>query len=120
MNRSLWTGVALLLATLPAAGISAEKESPVAAYLKKGDLAGGQEALEAQLKKAPDDAEARYSLAIVQLLSGVERLSQSMYRHGLQPGGPRVPFMRLDIPVNRDPEPIDYAKLRKIFDRMIA
>lgn len=116
MNRGIWMGVAIWLVLLGVTG-GAEKEQAVTSYLKKGDLAGAQEALTATLKKTPDDSEARFSLGIVQFLGGVERLSQSLYKHGLQPGGPSVPFLRLDVPVNRDPEPIDYAKFRKIFER---
>jgi hypothetical protein len=119
MNRS-WTSVVLLTVCFVSASFAAEKEAAVVSHLKKGDLTGGQEALETQLKKTPDDADARFSLGIVQFLGGVERLSQSLYKHGLQPGGPRIPFLRLDIPVNRDPEPIDYVKLRKIFERFAA
>ena len=53
---------------------------------------------------------------MTQFLRGVERMVQSFHRYGLRDvGGGMVPFLRLPIPNNPDPEPIRYEDLRRIF-----
>lgn len=113
----------LVLGSVLGLGTVAEaQERPVAEqYLISGDLAGGEKALEALLKKNPEDAQARFGLGVVQFVRGVERLVQSFHRYGLSPdlAGGQLPFARLPVPSNRAPEPITYDDLRAIFRTLL-
>jgi hypothetical protein len=61
---------------------------------------------------------------MVRFVQAIEHLSQGLYRYGLQP--PRsvmMPIVRLPVPDNPNPEPIDYGKFRAIlmtFDADLA
>ena len=60
---------------------------------------------------------ARFALGAIQFLQAIERLGQAFYRYGLNNGEQTAalsgfPFLRLPIPLNPSPEPIDYEKLR--------
>lgn len=112
----------LLLALHSAIGPSAaaaEKDPLVVSYLMSGRLQDGQQALQQHLQDHPDDSQARYSLGVVQILQAVERLGQSLHQHGLRPAPPQIPFLRLPVPPNEDPEPITYDRLHGIFQTLI-
>jgi hypothetical protein len=53
----------------------------------------------------------------------IEHLAQGMHRHGLatRSGGPmmNLPVLRIPVPPNTNPEPLDYAKFRAIFQRLV-
>ncbi|MEI6429042.1 MAG: hypothetical protein WCO45_11750, partial [Pseudanabaena sp. ELA607] len=71
-------------------------------FLTAGKLAEAETKFTTYLSQFPQDDKARFSLGVVQLLRGVERLSQSFYRYGLRRvgNGMGLPFMRLPIPDN--------------------
>jgi len=93
-------------------------EPQVGTYLGSGKLADGEKALNAMLKKNPDDDEARFSLGIVQFLQAVEQLGQSQHKYGLMHHrAGRIPFIRLPIPKNDDPEELSYQQCRAIFSQ---
>lgn len=70
----------------------------------------------AQLLTAAPGAEAVFARGIAEFFVGLERLLQGLHRHGLQtPGNPFLPFLRLPVPANPRPEPLDYAKMRAIY-----
>lgn len=99
--------------------IHAEDISPpplVEAYLHTGQFKSGELALEAQLRKQPQDDQARLGLGILRIVQGVERMGQSFYDYGLKPKSTWVPFVRLPIPTNPDPQPVSYRKFRSILD----
>jgi hypothetical protein len=51
----------------------------------------------------------------VQTLRGGERLMQSLYRYGMNPGWTtNLPFLRLPVPLNPKPEPLTNEAFRKI------
>jgi hypothetical protein len=108
--------VALLSTARPA---PAADEPQVERYLLEGKLAQGEKALQAALAEDPKDAQARYGLGVIQFLRGVEGMIQSFHRHGLTPAGGAIPFLRLPVPENPDPEPIGYDDLRGIFRQFI-
>lgn len=87
-------------------------------FLLEGKLADGETALAAAVKQNPRDAQARFGLGVVQFVRAVERMTQSFYRFGLQPdrAGGGIPFARLPVPNNPNPEPVTYADLRAIFE----
>src|ERR1700679_1330644 len=98
---------------------SVRAEAPAAMterFLTEGKLGAGEEALTEILKTDPENSEARFGLGTIQFLRAVERAVQSFHRHGLQAGamGRLVPFARLPIPPNAQPEPIRYPDLRGI------
>ena len=113
LNVLLLAAATLLVArTAPAA----TDEPLVERYLVEGKLAEGEKALLAALERDPKDSQARFGLGVTQFLRGIERMVQSFHRHGLRDvGGGMVPFLRLPVPANPDPEPIRYEDLRGVF-----
>jgi hypothetical protein len=111
----------LPLAVIPCVALLAisvqaqERKAPLAEeYLTSGRLAEGEEALEAHLKANPNDDEARFGLAAVQIVRAIERLAQSLYEHGPRDRADFLPFIRVVVPRNPDPKPISYERLREI------
>ena len=111
-------GLSTLEAADPAAGPSLDE------YLRSGELASGETALLKHVKVHPEDAEARYGLGMIQFLRTVENLAQSLYRHGLDSANSlfanSLPFLRMPIPPNPNPEPISYAQMRQIYVNLLA
>ena len=90
-------------------------------FLTEGRLADGAAAMEQVLKAKPDDAPARFSLGITQVLQAVEKLGQDQFRFGLLGGRRRaLPFMRLPIAENDTPEQISYAKFRTMIQSFVT
>lgn len=89
-------------------------------YLIKGNLGEGHKALTRHLSDHPEDSQARFGLGTLEFLRGVERFAQSLHRYGLRTDAPEVPFLRLSIPANKNPEPITYKKFRSVFEKLIA
>jgi hypothetical protein len=113
------------LVALAASADPARADDPppplVEKYLTEGKLAEGEKDLTAHLAKHPDDAQARYGLGVLQFFRAVEHLYQGLYRYGL---GSKldnlflfgnIPFLRLPIEKNPNPEPVSAAKLDKVF-----
>jgi hypothetical protein len=96
-----------------------EEEAPlVEKYLIGGQLATGDAELRAHLKQNPRDDEARFGLGALQFIRSVERLAQSLHHYGLRDDVARVPFLRLPVGANPNPEPISYQELRLIFQTL--
>lgn len=92
-------------------------------HLQAGTLSAGQEMLAAELEKNPKDADARFGLGTLQFLSSVERLSKSLYRHGvLQAQRPLFGNIGIDLPfrVNSQPEKITYEQARSIVQQFVT
>jgi uncharacterized protein (TIGR03000 family) len=83
-------------------------------YLLSGQLAEGEAALTARLKAFPKDDRARFGLGAVQFVHGVERLGQALYRYGVRSENANVPILRLPVPKNPAPAPIDDAAFRRL------
>jgi hypothetical protein len=122
----LLLGVGLVLPQLGLAQSPAPVPSPaplsIEPYLYSAQFAQGEAALLERLKQVPNDDRARFGLGIVQLMAGVERLSQSLYRYGLQQNWLTgiLPFVRLPIPSNPLPKPITYANASQILETFLA
>ena len=74
--------------------------------LSSGNIHECQRQLTKAVKATPS-SEYIASLALTNFLSSVETLSQNFYRYGLYPTFARqfqIPFLRLPIPVNKNPE----------------
>jgi hypothetical protein len=105
-----------LLALLPLSVIEASDPPLVEQYLRTGKLEEGLLSLESKLKQTPKDDELRFGLGLLQITHGVERLGQSFYRYGLRTSNSWTPFVRLPIPLNPNPSPINARKFRAILD----
>lgn len=106
----------LLLVALFALPAAAADPPLAEKYLHSGQLALGEQALERELKAHPRDDQVRYGLAMVQLVRGVERLGQSLYEYGAKSDVASVPFLRLPVPKNPEPNAITYQKFRTLID----
>ncbi|MBA3992282.1 MAG: hypothetical protein C0469_02060 [Cyanobacteria bacterium DS2.3.42] len=91
-------------------------------FLEQGKLADGEVALTNELKHHPRDDQARFGLGVIQFLRAIESLSQDFYRFGINDSSARgfnVPFLRLPVPTNPNPEVVSYEKLRKTFATLV-
>jgi hypothetical protein len=87
------------------------------AMLEAGQAA---EAVTTLRAAAVGEAGARMSLGFGAFTLAVEKLVGGLYRHGLlTPQNPFLPVMRLPIPLNVRPEPVDYQKLRAIYQTFV-
>jgi hypothetical protein len=109
-----WTTVTIVVLTLPAR--LGATEPLVEKYLHYGELAKGEQALETALAAAPKDDQIRFGLGVLQFIRGVERLGQSFHQHGAKSENTNIPFLRLPVPENADPAPINYTAFRRILD----
>ena len=85
-------------------------------YLHAGELAKGEQALEAALAASPKDGQLRFGLGVVRFARGVERLGQSLHEYGVKSEHASAPFLRLPVPPNPDPAPIRYQTFRRVLD----
>lgn len=105
---------AALCAAHPAAADEPARSATVSA-LESGALADGAATLTGMIAADGANADARFGLGLIEFVQGVEHLSQGLYRYGLQP--PRsflLPIVRLPVPENPNPEPIDYDAFRRL------
>jgi hypothetical protein len=118
MRILLIGSLALCAATMNASSAPAQ-EPLVEKYLLNGKLADGEQALNEAVTSKPADAQARFSLGMIQFTRAVERMVQTFHRYGLRSGaaGEMLPFARLPIPLNPDPAPVRYANLRALFEQ---
>ncbi len=72
----------------------------------------------------PRDDEARFSLGVAHFLGAIEYLAQSWYRYGLSVDSLGIaagmPFLRLPIPENPDPETFSNDEFVQVLEGMIA
>jgi len=90
-------------------------------YLADGQLAEGEAALLAELKLYPQNDQARFGVGVIEFLRAIEQLAQDLHRYGVRDvsHGLSLPFLRLPIPVNSQPESVSYSKIRKVFDTLV-
>lgn len=89
-------------------------------FLMEGQLEQGARAMSQLLETDPGNQQVRFSLGMTQFFQAIEQLGQDQYRYGLLAGRARaMPFMRLPIPENPEPEQISYEKARDIIQRLI-
>lgn len=106
--------VALAVSPTLAAGSNTDE------FLMSGRLAEGEKALIDHLAQEPNDREARFGLGVTQFLRGVERLGQFLHTHGVEERLRQVPFLRLPVPPNPNPEPTSYADYRAMLEGLLA
>ncbi len=106
---------------LPPAPASAQLPPLIEPYLTAGKLAEGEAAITAYLNRQPTDDKARFSLGMVQVIRGMERLMQSLYHHGARDSAVRnfLPILRLPVPENPTPETLTYDVARQILQTFL-
>ncbi|QEG24244.1 hypothetical protein [Mariniblastus fucicola] len=96
-------------------------ETIIAPYLTTGKLADGEAKLRAALLKSPEDDQLLMELGFVQFFQSVEKMGQTLYRFG--PGRSfamgQIPFLRLPVPDNPDPEPVSLDDVREMIQDFI-
>ncbi len=120
--RTAAIGAALSVAVLTSAPASASEASARAARaaLETGELADGALSLQRAIGNDSADQEARLGLGMIRFVQAVEHLSQGLYRYGLEaPGSMLLPVVRMPVPVNPSPEPIDYAAFRGLLQGFV-
>jgi hypothetical protein len=88
----------------------------VEGYLRNGRFAEGETVLLERLKNSPKDDQARFGLGVLRFVRGVERLGQSLHKYGARSENTDIPFLRLPVPKNPNPAPINYAIFRRVLD----
>jgi len=117
------TSVLLPVACLTAGfcgSVVADEAAPVEEYLLQGKLADGAAAMQALVEEDSANQQARFSLGVVEFLQAIEGLGQDQYRFGLLGRRARsIPFMRLPIEENKQPEQISYKDARAMLQRFV-
>jgi hypothetical protein len=122
---SLLSGGAMLTLTVLSPAHAASLDE-VRMHLYAGRIVAAVETAEAQLATAPADDQARFALGTAQFLHALERLGQGLHRHGLTAAGDSVvglaglPFVRIPVPPNPNPEPLTYDKFRAVLADFVA
>jgi hypothetical protein len=114
--RYLVAGFTLLVLTT---GAQAADPPLVEKYLHSGELARGEQALEAALVANPKDDQVRFGLGVLRFARAVERLCQSLHEYGAKPDHTDLPFFRLPVPKNDDPAPVTNHAVRRMLDDLI-
>jgi hypothetical protein len=94
----------------------------VESFLHAGRLIDGEKALKVRLGESPGDDQARFGLGVLQFFRAIESLGQSLHRHGLRSERGRlldIPFLRLPVPQNPNPDPLTYPALRKVLHDLV-
>ncbi len=112
--RGDWTIVAIIVLTFTA-NLSAGDGPLVEKYLHSGEFAKGEQALEAALAAAPKDDQIRFGLGVLQFIRGVERLGQSLHKHGVKFEDMLFQFLF----TKSNPAAINEAAWRRILDAFV-
>ncbi|MDC3255946.1 hypothetical protein OAU93_00950 [bacterium] len=101
--------------------VSGQQQPLVEKYLLSGNFSQGEQDLKAHLETNPKDDQARLGLGTLQFMQSLDHLSKSWYRYGINSNTRNVilPFFRLPVPNNPNPEQIDYESVRQVFKKMI-
>jgi hypothetical protein len=111
--------VTAILACAPAHADDAARQA-TADNFAAGTLKAGDAALAAMAQKDPANQDARLGLGMIRFVAAVEHLSQGFYRYGLEsPKDALVPFFRLPVPENPNPQPATYEAIRGVLQGFV-
>lgn len=114
------TFLPLLLVLGAASDVFAETTSAeVELFLTEGKIAEGRAAMERRVEADPLDSEAQFAVGIFATLEAVENLAQNLHKYGLRPESPRLPFVRVPVPANPNPEKLTYAQWRLVIQEFM-
>src|SRR5689334_2088133 len=114
------TILGFFLVALAAGGGQAQAASQlvesVQTHLYAGETAAAADVAAAAIAADSSDDEARFALGAVQFLQAIENLGRAFHRYGLSNGDSvgglaGLPFFRLPVPPNPDPQKTDYDAL---------
>ena len=91
-------------------------------YFLEGKLADGAKALEAQLKGASQDDQARFGLGVLQFLQTFEHLGGGLHKYGLRTEKAFLqppPQVKEFLPQNPKPETLTYAAARQLIQTVV-
>lgn len=124
-RAAITAGLALAFATVSGPA-RADFVSEYRTYLGKGQTEAAAAHAEARRSEMPDDAQAQFALGTAQFLLAVEHLGQGLHRYGLRSeydasfgGLSGLPFLRLPVPPNPEPEQVTYEGLRAVLYRFV-
>jgi hypothetical protein len=119
-RKFAWFAAAFALAALPAVADEAANRIAVD-HLYAGTLPQGDAELAAILAADPANDDARIGLGTIRFVRAIENLSQGLYRYGLKtPRTFLLPILRLPVPENPDPEPVDFVRFQGLLDGFVA
>lgn len=86
----------------------------------RAHLEAGRAVQASQALASRSNDEQRHAQGIAEFAVAIERLLQGLHRHGLSsPSNPFLPVLRLPVPPNASPDPLDYNKLRTIYQSFL-
>ncbi len=114
--------IAVMAFGTPAIARAQDSSAEIASrHLTSGTLAAGDAALAARLAANPNDRDAHLGLGLIRFARAVETLGQGLYRHGLRtPRNLPIPFLRMPVPENPNPQPMSYDQARGIYIRFLS
>lgn len=107
------------ISTLPQVRAANRSLPPINLYLSQIGISAGEDAYKTYLQSHSPDAQALFGLGVLQFFSAVEKLGQNFYQYGLDPEPARqlgIPFLRLPVPRNPRPAPIDYQQWQVLLE----
>lgn len=110
-----------LKAQVPATSLTVEERVNLA--LSQAQVERGAAQLAEALSGQPEDDELRFGTGFLQFANAVENLGQSWYQYGLRSQGPLtgiLPILRLPVPDNPLPTPINNAQARQVLEQFEA
>ena len=90
-------------------------------YLAEAKISEGTKELSRDLSVDPND-DLRFGLGVLQFLGSIEKMGQSWYRYGLRVHDGfvnMIPFLRLPVPRNPEPESISNSDVRRILNTLV-
>lgn len=115
---------AFAFAPMPAVGSDFSNDFQM--QLDAGRIPSAVSVAQQALASSPDNAEATFALGVAKFLSAAEGLAQGLYGYGLRNefdnqmlGLAGLPFLRLPVPQNPEPEQVTYAGLRQLLERFV-
>lgn len=118
-SRFMLTAAVLLGLSWPALGDDGVADQ-LNKLLSEGKTREARQAMEKQID-GPSGAQARFGLAVAQLMEGVEHLTQSLSKCGFR-SRMGVPFLfnfRVPVAENSSPEEVSYEQIRAITQKLI-
>lgn len=95
-------------------------------HLYAGRTAEAEAVARGRLAEAPGDDQARFALGVIQFLQSVEHLGRALHRYGLSTsysdptGLAGLPFLRLPVPENPNPEKVTYEAFRGVLAAFVV